>query len=670
MRRLAAETSPYLLQHADNPVDWRVWGPAALAEAAAQDKPILLSIGYAACHWCHVMAHESFENEAIAALINRLFIPIKLDREERPDLDAIYQHALAMLGEQGGWPLTMFLTAKAEPFWGGTYFPPEPRWGRPGFPQVLQAVARAYVADDKVATNVQALAGGLAQLAAPRAGSDIDADFLDRAAVRLLSDIDRSDGGFGSAPKFPHCSALALLWRGYFRTGDTEMRDAVLLTLDRMAMGGIYDHLGGGFSRYATDDAWLVPHFEKMLYDNAQLIELYTAAWVETGRPVYQARVEETVAWLLREMRQPGGGFAAALDADSEHEEGKFYVWDEAEIDAALEEESDFFKAHYDVRPGGNWEGKTILNRSGQPDWLDQAGEARLAAARAILLERRAARVRPGLDNKILADWNGLAIAALARAARVFARADWLDSAIAAFDFVCERMQTLEIRLLHSWCAGRTHPGTLDDHAQMSRAAIVLAQTTGEAAYLDRARGWVTTLDRHFRDGPAEAYYFASDDTGDLVVRLRHVQDGPVPSGNGTMVEVLASLFHLTGDPRWYGAADKLIRSLSGEINRGVFGLASFLNGVDLLLHAREIVVLPGSGADPWAVWRYLGPNDLVTNVEGPATLSPLHPAAGKTRIGDQTSFYVCERQTCSLPTTDPALIKPRAAGRTDRSSD
>ena len=659
MNSLAGETSPYLLQHKDNPVDWRVWGPAALGEAAAQNKPILLSIGYAACHWCHVMAHESFENETTAALINDLFIPIKLDREERPDLDAIYQHALAMLGQQGGWPLTMFLTAKAEPFWGGTYFPPEPRWGRPGFPQVLQAVAHTYAEEGRVLGNVRALADGLAHLAAPHAGGDIDSDTLDRAAVRLLSEIDQTDGGFGSAPKFPQCSALALLWRGYFRTGDAEMRDAVLLTLDHMAMGGIYDHLGGGFARYATDDAWLVPHFEKMLYDNAQLIELLTAAWVETGRPLYKARVEETIGWMLGEMLQPGGGFAAALDADSEHQEGKFYVWNEPEIDDVLGAETEFFKSHYDVHPDGNWEGKTILNRSHQPIWLDQASEDRLAVDRALLLRRRAGRVRPGLDNKILADWNGLATAALARAARVFARPDWLNSAREAFEFVCIRMQMPRDppRLFHSWCASRTHPGTLDDHAQLSRAAIVLAQTTGDAGYLDRARDWIAILDRHFRADREHAYNFAADDTDDLIARICHVQDGPVPSGNGTMVEVLASLFHLTGDASWGQAAEKLIRSLSGEISRSIFGLASFLNGIDLLLHAREVVVLPGTGADPHAIWRYLGPNDLVTIVEDASTLPPSHPGHGKTRIGDQTSFYVCDGQTCSLPTSDASAV-------------
>ena len=659
MNRLAAETSPYLLQHAENPVDWRAWGPKSLAEAAAANKPILLSIGYAACHWCHVMAHESFEDPAIAALMNELFIPIKLDREERPDLDAIYQQALSMMGQQGGWPLTMFLTPKAQPFWGGTYFPPEPRWGRPGFPQILRAVSNAYArGESSIISNIKALADGLAHLSAPRAGGEIDPALLDRAAERLLQEIDAADGGFGGAPKFPQCSALSLIWRGYLRGGSAEMRDAVLLTLDRMSMGGIYDHLGGGFSRYATDDAWLVPHFEKMLYDNAQLIELLCDAFVETGHQRYQMRVEETIGWLLREMRQPEGGFAAALDADSEHEEGKFYVWTEAEIDQVLGEESQFFKAHYDVGPEGNWEGKIILNRLEAPLWLNGEGEQRLAAARERLLERRSIRMRPMLDHKILADWNGLTIAALARAGMLFSRQEWVLQAKETFEFIVLRMQVVDGRLLHSWCGGRTHPGNLDDHAQMSRAAIVLAQITGDAAYFDHARRWIAVLNRHFL-AENGAFYFAADDTADLVARLCTAQDGAVPSGNGIMVEVFADLFHLTGEPAWADQAAALIRSLSGEISRSVFGLASFLNGFDQLLNARQVIAMPHA---PDGLWRHISMTDLVSIVgyNGPV-YGPEHPANRLTWSGDLVSLHVCTHQTCSLAFTDPAALRRRA---------
>jgi uncharacterized protein len=587
VNRLARETSPYLLQHANNPVDWRVWGEEALAEARDSGKPILLSVGYAACHWCHVMAAESFENAAIAAEINRLFIPIKLDREERPDLDAIYQHALAMMGQQGGWPLTMFLNDKAEPFWGGTYFPPEPRWGRPGFTQILHAAAAAYAdGDGKIAGNIRTLAQGLAHMAEPRAGAGIAPELIGRSARRLLAGVDPAEGGFGGAPKFPQCSALMVLWRAWRRTGEPEMRDAVLLTLAKMSQGGIYDHLGGGYARYSTDGEWLVPHFEKMLYDNAQILSLLALAQEAAPDPLWQARAEETVAWLAREMRQPEDAFAAALDADSEHEEGKFYVWREPEIDALLGDESEFFKSHYDVTAEGNWEGKTILNRSRSPQWLDETGETRLAAARAKLLHARASRVRPGLDHKILADWNGLAIAALVQASHSFNRPDWREMAEAAYRFILSTMRASDGRLHHSWCGNRTHPGTLDDHVHMARAAVELAASTGELAYLDDACALIAVLDANFRADPAEAYCFAALDTPHLVVRLRHAQDGAVPSGNGAMVELLARLYGLTDDATWHARAEALIRALAGEVERSPFGAASLLNGADALREA------------------------------------------------------------------------------------
>jgi uncharacterized protein len=494
MNHLAAETSPYLFQHKDNPVDWHVWAAETLAKAKAADKPIVLSIGYAACHWCHVMAGESFENVETAALMNDLFVPVKVDREERPDLDSIYQSALGLLGQRGGWPLTMFLTPEGEPFWGGTYYPPESKYGRPAFRDVLKRVADVYHRQkEKVAKNTKILCDGLRQLSAPPPDNILTPDTLDEICAKLVELIDPIEGGLGQAPKFPQSPVLSMLWRGYKRTGNPKLRDCVLLTLDRMSQGGIYDHLGGGYARYATDNSWLVPHFEKMLYDNAQLVEILTWAWQDTGNALYAARVSETVAWMLREMRVEGGAFAAALDADSEHEEGKFYVWTAAEVEMVLGDEAPLFKAHYDVHRIGNWEGKSILNRSERPALLGGETEARLAASREKLLAVRERRVRPGRDHKVLADWNGLAISALCLAGAVLEKPEWLEAAKDAFAFVSTAM-TADGRLLHSWCNGRTHPGTLDDYAAMCRAALALYQATGESNYIARAEAWLAVL--------------------------------------------------------------------------------------------------------------------------------------------------------------------------------
>jgi uncharacterized protein YyaL (SSP411 family) len=485
--RLAGETSPYLLQHKDNPVHWRPWGEAALAEARATGKPILLSVGYAACHWCHVMAHESFEDEATAAVMNDLFVNIKVDREERPDVDAIYMGALHELGEQGGWPLTMFLTSDAEPFWGGTYFPRDERYGRPAFVRVLNEVARIYRDEqDKVRQNADVLKDRLKPRARGGAAAPPNEMTLADLARRLVQAVDPINGGIRGAPKFPQAQFFNLLWRAGLRYGLANPFEAVNLTLSHIAQGGIYDHLGGGFARYSVDERWLVPHFEKMLYDNAQLIDAMTEAWRETKSPLYAQRVAETVGWVLREMTvngtsPDGGGFASSLDADSEGEEGKFYVWSFAEIQHALgERDASVFAEIYDVTAAGNFEGHTILNRLNAIELRDADTEARLAAMRAKLFERRSSRIRPGFDDKVLADWNGLMIAALANASAAFDRPDWLDAAERAFDFVRLRM-TSDGRLLHAWRAGQAKAlASANDYANMIRAALALANVTGK----------------------------------------------------------------------------------------------------------------------------------------------------------------------------------------------
>jgi uncharacterized protein YyaL (SSP411 family) len=670
--RLAEETSPYLQQHKDNPVHWRAWGADALADAKREDKPILLSVGYAACHWCHVMAHESFEDPAVAALMNDLYVNIKVDREERPDLDGIYQSALALLGQQGGWPLTMFLTPEGRPFWGGTYFPPEPRWGRPSFRQVLETIAGIYRGEpDKVAQNVEALGEALGRLSAPGDAVSLSPAMLDQVVQHFTGDMDRENGGIGGAPKFPHCSIFELLWRGWKRSGDTAARDAVLLTLDRMSQGGIYDHLGGGFARYSVDARWLAPHFEKMLYDNAQLVELLTLVWQETRAPLYEARIRETVAWLLREMRAEAGktgkrGFASSLDADSEGEEGRFYVWDEAEIDAALGADAAPFKAAYDVTPGGNWEGHTILNRLERPALGSPAEEAALAANRKTLFDRRARRPRPGWDDKVLADWNGMMIAALALAGQALDELAWIERAVEAFDFVVSDMAAGNGeagRLHHAWRAGKAaHRALLEDYAMMSRAALGLAEATGDPSYVQRAEDWVALLERHYWDAENGGYFTTADDADDLIHRPRDARDNAVPSGNGVMVGVLARLHHLTGKPAYRQRAQAILDAFSGELRRNLFPLATLLNSAELLESALQIVIVgerdaAGTRALRRAVDQASLPNRILSVVADPATLPSGHPASGKAAKGGKATAFICRGQTCSLPITDAAAL-------------
>ena len=674
--RLGEETSPYLLQHKDNPVHWQAWSAATLAAAKAADKPILLSIGYAACHWCHVMAHESFENPAIAAQMNDSFVAIKVDREERPDLDAIYQNALALTGEQGGWPLTMFLTPEGEPFWGGTYFPPEPRWGRPGFPQVLAAIGNVYRSDrDTVLKNVAVLRQGLLRLGQPERGDgtapDISAVLFDRIAERLLREVDPLNGGIGTAPKFPQAGIFELLWRSWRRTRLDPYRDAVLRTLTTISQGGIYDHLGGGYARYATDARWLVPHFEKMLYDNAELISLLTLVWKETRDPLYATRIVETIGWLEREMVNEGGAFASSLDADSEHEEGKFYVWSEAEIDAVLGDAADLFKRFYDVTADGNWEGRTILNRLAHPAPADAATEAALARCREMLLSARAPRVRPGLDDKVLADWNGLMIAALAEAGLSFERADWVALAERAFGFIAERMTGPDGRLRHSWCAGEArHPASVDDYANLCRAALVLYEATSDNAYLGRARDWVAVLDRHHWDAAEGGYFFAADDTEDLIARVKTANDAAVPSGNGTMVGVLTRLTLLTGEEVYRQRAEAVIAAFAGELARNFFPLATLINNAELAMKPVQIVLVgdpldPGFGALRRAVYQVSLPNRVVLAIAPGEVLPEGHPAHGKGLVGGRPAAYVCDGPVCSLPLTEPqALVDNLAALR------
>jgi uncharacterized protein YyaL (SSP411 family) len=668
LNRLASATSPYLLQHQDNPVHWQPWSEQAFAEARRRQVPVLLSVGYAACHWCHVMAHESFEDAATATVMNELFVNIKVDREERPDVDTIYQSALALLGESGGWPLTMFLTPEGDPFWGGTYFPPTARYGRPGFVDVLRSIHRTYKRQpETVAKNVGALKEALGKLSTSRPGGMPDIADLDRIARAVARQVDPFFGGLGSAPKFPNVPAFRLLWRAWLRTGQQPFLDAVTNTLSRMSQGGIYDHLGGGYSRYSVDEEWLVPHFEKMLYDNAELVDLLTLAWQDVKAPLYRRRVEETIGWLFREMIVEGGGFASSLDADSEGEEGRFYVWTKAEIDSLLGEASTVFRRAYDVTAAGNWEGHTILNRSHYPEAPSDEEEALLARARTVLLEARAKRVRPGFDDKTLADWNGMMISGLVEAAQTFHRADWLDAARRAFAYI-ERVHGTGNspggdRLLHSARQGQAqHAGILDDYAEMTRAALALHEATADSAYLDRARAWSNTLDAHFWDAKAGGYFLTADDAEALITRTRNAHDNATPSGNGVQAANLARLYFLTGEGRYRDRAEAVIAAFTGEVSRAGSAYSSLLNAAELLQAGQQIVIVgrreePDTGTLIDAVFQLSLPNRVLQVIAPEQSLPASHPAHGKGQVDGKATVYVCIGTTCSLPISDAAAL-------------
>ncbi len=666
---LADSTSPYLIQHKDNPVHWQVWGPEALTLAQQQNKPILLSIGYAACHWCHVMAHESFEDAETAALMNELFVNIKVDREERPDIDTIYMSALHMLGQQGGWPLTMFLTPAGEPFWGGTYFPKEPRYGMPSFKQVLEQIHQAYrTSPANVQKNTEALKKGLLDLSQAETQGQLTPQLLDIAAEKLVTMMDMAHGGLKGAPKFPQTALLELLWRAYLRGGNETYRAAVEIALTNMCQGGIYDHLGGGWARYSVDERWLVPHFEKMLYDNALLISLLTQVWRLNHTPLYAERIAETIDWLAREMITSEGGFAASLDADSEGEEGRFYVWTKEQIESVLAPDvAALFCATYDVSVEGNWEGNTILNRltSSRPGADDR--EDGLAAARAILLEKRSERVRPGWDDKMLADWNGLMIRALTSAAQAFDRPDWLDLAQSGFRSVCAHMadeQDGEARLYHSCRLGRAqHAATADDYANMALAALSLYEATRQSDYLEKAQAWTETLNAHYWAGDAGGYFLTADDAEALIVRTRTPDDDATPNANGTMVEVLARLGHSTGTSSYFVRADTILHAFGGAVQRNFFQLGTLLNNFEYLTRATQIVIFGNPEKDDTkrllrSVYGVSLPNQLLISVPPGTTLDDSHPAAGKGMIDGKATAYVCIGQTCSLPCTDPDALR------------
>jgi uncharacterized protein YyaL (SSP411 family) len=662
MNRLKHAASPYLLQHQDNPVDWWEWNDEAFAESRASDRPVLLSVGYAACHWCHVMAHESFENPAIAAVMNELFVNIKVDREERPDIDHVYMNALHALGEQGGWPLTMFLDSEGAPFWGGTYFPPTSRYGRPGFIDVLRQISGIYRSErERVGRNAAAIREALQQsLQSAALTSEPD---LDQIASQIAGRFDRNHGGLGGAPKFPNPGLIELLWRHGSRSGDGAAREAANRTLVQMARGGIHDHLGGGFARYTVDERWLVPHFEKMLYDNAQLLPLLALEAARTGDQLLFEAADGIVAWLERDMLLPEGAFAASLDADSDGVEGKFYVWTLAELAEILgPEDATLFARHYDVTADGNWEGHSILNRLDTPDPAPEIA-ARLAELRQRLLAVRTTRIPPGRDDKILADWNGLMISGLIRASGVLDRKGWAKLAVDAFRFVAESMADGD-GIAHSCRAGRLiAPGFALDHAAMAEAALALHDATGKRCYFDLALRWSAHLDRHYREADSGLLRMTRADSAALPVVPRPTHDDAVPNANGLHAANLLRIAAQTGELTDRDRADRFLAVILGAAAQAPMAHGSALNAYDLASNGVEIV-LAGPTRESFRQTALALPHltTMLVDCPNPAGLPPDHPAHAYAKQAGTGAAFVCLHGRCLPPVTEPNRLAEAVA--------
>jgi uncharacterized protein len=671
--RLANETSPYLLQHKDNPVDWYPWGEEALKRAREEDKPLLLSVGYSACHWCHVMERESFEDDETARMMNEHFVNVKVDREERPDIDSIYMAAVQALTRHGGWPMTVFLTPDGAPFYGGTYFPPVPSRGMPSFQQLLLSIVDAYEnRREEVLQSAQSVRDYLeASTAAvmPEAEST-GKELLDRAAVALLSQLDRRFGGFDGAPKFPQAMNLEVLLRHYYRTGERSALDGVELTCRQMAQGGIYDHLGGGFSRYSVDEYWLVPHFEKMLYDNALLSRLYLETYQATGDPFYRRIAEETLDYVLRDMTSVEGGFYSAEDADSEGEEGKFYVWTPEELETALDpEEASLAARYWDVTARGNFEGKNILHVARPPEAVaDEFGLSkeelwnRMTGIRAKLFAVREERVRPGRDEKILAAWNGLMLRSFALAARVTAREDYLEAAVKNATFILEKLKE-DGRIHRSYKDGRARfNGYLEDYAMVADGLVGLYEATFETRWLVEADALMDAVSELFWDEEKRVFYDTPADHEELVTRPRDIYDNAAPSGTSVATEVLLKLALFLDRNDYSQRARDVLRELAGGMEKVPGGFGRLLCALDFSASEPREVAIVGDQRSPdtrallGAVYSGYLPNKVVAGRDpdddeagGLIPLLAQRPA----RAGKATA-YVCVQYACQTPTTDP----------------
>jgi uncharacterized protein YyaL (SSP411 family) len=673
--RLASETSPYLLQHAENPVDWYPWGEEALARAREEDKPILVSIGYSACHWCHVMEHESFENPEIAAKMNELFINIKVDREVRPDLDAIYMTAVQALTGHGGWPMNVFLTPDGTPFYGGTYFPPEDRQGMPGFPKVLDAVAEAYrerrTEVDENAEQIREMLRRAAQeLPQPH---DLQGEIADAASEALARQFDARNGGFGSAPKFPQPTIIEFLLSQAKRASDTRAEVMARRTLDRMAAGGIYDHLGGGFARYAVDAIWLVPHFEKMLYDNAQLASAYLAGYQAYGDPRYRKVAEETLDFVVREMTGEHGGFFSTLDADTEGHEGRFYIWTPDEIDAVLPpEDAALIKGWFAVTPNGNFEGATVLSTPRSLETVaSDAGvtvdelSAAIERSLPLLLAAREQRTRPGRDEKVITSWNGMMLRAFADGGRVLHRPDLLEIARKNAAFVLEHLQRDGV-LLRSWKDGDARiNGFLEDYALFIDGLLALYRATLESRWLEESLRLADSMIARFGSEENAGFFDAAEDHATPITRSRDLHDGATPSGNAVAADVLLRLGAMTGNDAWTARATALLQSLANTMRDHPLAAGRYLSALSFYLGPVQELALAGDRESEGlqalldASYDVYSPNLIVGYVDEsvPDILERLPFLQQRPARDGQATAYLCEHMACLPPVHDPAAL-------------
>jgi len=688
--RLIHATSPYLLQHAHNPVDWYEWGAEALERAKKEDKPIFLSIGYSACHWCHVMERESFENEDIAAIMNKHFVCIKVDREERPDLDDIYMQATVAINRSGGWPMSVWLTPDQKPFFAGTYFPPDDRYGRPGFKRLLLSLAETWTSKrDQINQQAGQLSDVIRkQLVFHAPETVVPRTIVSDAARRIAGAFDHDRGGLsgGGTNKFPPSMAMDLMLRAYHAfatdpaTGGTlrpELLDMVELTLEKMAHGGIHDHLGGGFARYSTDVNWLVPHFEKMLYDQALISGIYLDAYRLTEKPLYARVARSIFDYVIADLQGPEGGFYSTRDADSEGEEGRFYVWSRDEVDRVLGDEADLFCDYYNVTRAGNWEGHNILNVPRPAEVVAKQHNisvdelnSRLARARKRLFAIRENRVKPHLDDKVLASWNGLMIASLARGYRILGDTKYRDAAGRAADFVMSQM-VVNGQLQRAWRAGHTHtPAYLDDYAFLTEALLNLYETTFDVRRLDQAIGLNDTMMSHFRDADGGGFFFTDDRAERVLARAKDASDSATPSGNSVQLMHLLRLSVLLDRKDLAEEAERLIQTFSGQLARNPYRSERMLSAVDFYFRRPKEIAFVAAGAADLKLealvntaWRSYVPNQVLAalftkNADAAALAKKIPLLAGKKLLKGKPAAYVCKNFACQAPTADPGELR------------